>query len=74
MVDTLSLTEYAQMPTNRHQGTFSLAANPSTEAGLGATADRAVATARLLLRLIGTLKSGHFNYDLEQEEHTQHFL
>lgn len=74
VVDSLSITEHAQALVDRHQDTISPAAAPNTEAGLATTADRAVATARLLLRLIDTLKSGHPDCGLEQEEQPQHFL
>jgi len=74
VLNTLPLTEHATMAADRRQDTFSLAARPNAETGLGATAERAVATARLLLCLIDKLESGRFNSGLDQEEYANHFL
>ncbi len=61
VVDMLSLAEHAQRSAGRRHGIGHVMAGPSAEVGLGATAERAVATARLLLRLLDTAKNDHFN-------------
>ncbi len=71
VVDTLTLAEYAQASTQHYGDTSQFAADPYAAVGLGATAGRAVATARLSLRLIGQNRP---HCALEQEEYTRRFL
>lgn len=52
-VDTLRLAEYAKVSTQHYGDTSQFAADPNAEVGLSAAAGRAVATARLSLRLLG---------------------
>lgn len=74
MVDAQSLAEYAQTSADSCHGTGHVAANPSAEVGLGTTAERAVATARLLLRLVGAPGDDRFNCGLELAKCSHHFL
>lgn len=53
VVDMLGLAEYPQMSANRRHGTRDVTAAPEVEVGHGATAERAVAIARLLVRFLG---------------------
>lgn len=74
VVDTLSLAEYAQISAGRHHDAGRDAAGLNVEVGLASTAGRAVATARLLLRLVGPLGDNLFDWGLELAECSNRFL
>lgn len=72
-VDTLSLAECTQTSADRHHVIGNILAVPSAEAGLRATAERAVATAHLVLRLLATPESICLNWGREQAEYAHRF-
>jgi hypothetical protein len=74
MVDVQSLAQYAQPSADSRHGAGRVTANPSAEVGLGTTAERAVATARLLLRFAVAPEDDRINCGLELAECPHHFL
>ena len=74
MIASLRLAKFALMPAGLRAETGHDAAEPSIEGGPGATAKRAAAAAHLLLRLLGSLESDHFDWALEQERYSHRFL